>query len=143
MKKYFTLMASTSLLVLSALSGCAQKLAQKDVPAAVQQHFSKQFPGAQASWEKEKDKLEGNFKQNGKECSVLYDMKGNLLESEVAISQQELPAAAVAYIQKHYAGKKIKETARITDAKGAITFEVEVSGKDVIFDEKGNFVKIN
>lgn len=143
MKKYVMSFVSSSLLLLFVLTGCAQKVSQKDVPAAVLQHFSKQFPGTQAKWEKEKDKLEGNFKQNGKACSVLYDMQGHLLESEIAIPANELPAPATAYVTKNYSGKKIKETARITDANGKITYEVEIGGKDLIFDEKGNFVKVN
>jgi hypothetical protein len=46
-----------------------------------------------------------------------------------------------AYIAKHHAGKKIKEAAEIVDAKGKKTYEAEVGGKDLIFDEKGQFIK--
>jgi hypothetical protein len=32
---------------------------------------------------------------------------------------------------------------RVVNAAGAVSFEAEVKGKDLIFDEKGNFLKVN
>lgn len=53
-----------------------------------------------------------------------------------------MPAHISIYIKQHYSGTKINEAGKITDAKGAIIYEAEVKGKDLIFDEKGNFLKI-
>lgn len=36
---------------------------------------------------------------------------------------------------------KIILSCKVTDAKGKMFYETEVNKKDVIFDEKGNFVK--
>ena len=36
---------------------------------------------------------------------------------------------------------KISETAKITKADGTVVFEVEVKGKDLLFDAKGNIIK--
>lgn len=69
--------------------------------------------------------------------SVLYDINGNLLETEVPIAFTELPAAAQAMLK----GKKVKEAAKITNAKGAVTYEAEVKHKDILFDAQGNPVK--
>jgi hypothetical protein len=59
----------------------------------------------------------------------------------VEIKIDELPANAKAYVAKHYAGQKIKEAAKITDSKGVVTYEAEVKGKDLIFDNTGKFLK--
>jgi hypothetical protein len=44
-------------------------------------------------------------------------------------------------VKNHEGGATIKEAARITDANGKTTYEAEVRGKDLIFDEKGNYLK--
>jgi len=44
-------------------------------------------------------------------------------------------------LPKNIRAKKIKEAAKITDAKGVVTYEAEVTGKDLIFDASGKFLK--
>lgn len=44
---------------------------------------------------------------------------------------------------QHSKGAKITEAGKIADAKGTVFYEAEVHEKDLLFDEKGNFVKIN
>ena len=51
-----------------------------------------------------------------------------------------LPASVRDYVTKHHTGKKIKEAAEIVNAHGKKTYEAEVGGKDLIFDEKGQFI---
>jgi hypothetical protein len=41
------------------------------------------------------------------------------------------------------AGVKITEAGKVTDAKGRTRYEAEVKGKDMLFDEKGNFIKFD
>ncbi len=55
--------------------------------------------------------------------------------------QSELPTAVVVYIKDHYKGKSIKESAKIVKQDGTTTFEAEVDGKDVLFNEQGTFLK--
>ena len=58
-----------------------------------------------------------------------------------AISQSELPKPVISYVKEHYNGAKITEAGKVADAQGKLSYEAEVKGKDVIFDEGGNFVK--
>ncbi len=58
-----------------------------------------------------------------------------------AIPVNELPPPVLTYVKKHY-HSKITEAGRVTDAHGKITYEAEVNRKDIIFDEKGNFIKV-
>jgi len=119
----------------------AQKLQEKDVPVQVKTSFQKQFPDAkETKWEKEKGNYEAEYEMKETDCSVLIDASGNILEKEVEISLIELPAKAKEFVSKNYSGQKIKEAAKITDAKGIITYEAEVKGKDLLFDSYGNFI---
>jgi hypothetical protein len=119
----------------------AQKLDPSEVPAAVKAAFAKKYPRATAKWERENGKYEAAFKQKGHTMSALFDTNGTMAESEIDIKVGDLPAATLAYVKEHYKGKIIKEASRITKADGTINYEADVSGKDVIFDESGKFVK--
>lgn len=120
----------------------AQKVSDKEVPAEVKSALQKSHPKAKdLKWEKEKGNYEAGFEVGETDYSVLIDASGKILETEVEIKIDELPANAKAYVAKHYAGQKIKEAAKITDSKGVVTYEAEVKGKDLIFDNTGKFLK--
>ena len=122
----------------------AQEVQHNDVPASAQQSFQKQFPAAKnVKWEKEDGNYEAGFTVNGKKTSVVITPSGNILETETEMSSNSLSASIRAFITKNYPGQKIKEAAKITDAKGIVTYEAEISGKDLIFDSKGKFLKEN
>jgi hypothetical protein len=113
------------------------------VPAAVKSALAKKYPEAtKVGWEKEKGNYEANWGgRSGEDNSVQFTPAGNFIEIVKAIPVSELPAPVIAYIKTHYKSVKITEAGRVTDAKGKIFYEAEVNRKDLIFDEKGNFVK--
>jgi hypothetical protein len=120
----------------------AQKLKDKEIPAAVISAFQKAYPQiTKVSWEKENGHYEAEFDAGKIENSVLFDAGGNILETETEIAATALPARAKNYLSEHYPSKSVKEAAKITDTKGTVTYEAEVGGKDLIFDESGNFIK--
>lgn len=120
----------------------AQKMQDKDVPATVKTTFQKQYPDAkELKWEKENGNFEVEFELKETEYSVLLDASGNILETEIEISIDALPSNAKDYVLKNHSGQKIKEAAKITDAKGTVTYEAEIKGIDLIFDSNGNFIK--
>ena len=129
-------------IIATGLSASAQKLATSKVPDAVKSSFSKKYPGITATWEKEGGKYEAGFKKNNHTMSALFEANGTMTESEVGIKVSDLPRAVITYVKEQYKGKTIKEGAQITKADGTINFEAEVDGKDVIFDAKGNFLKV-
>ncbi|HAH25034.1 MAG TPA: hypothetical protein DCL77_14980, partial [Prolixibacteraceae bacterium] len=104
------------------------------------------FPAAQkVKWSVEKPgEFEAEYKLNGVESSVLLDAKGNILETEEEIKEGELPQGVKASIAKDFAGYKLDEIEKATDAKGTITFEMEASkGKDkleISFDSNGKLM---
>lgn len=123
----------------------AQSKKQLTVPGAVKTALMQKYPAAaKTTWEKEKGNYEANWGgKSGEDMSVQFTPAGVFVEQVQAIKVSALPTAIPAYVQQHYKGVKITEAGKVTDAKGGNYFEAEVKGKDLVFDEKGNFVKVD
>ena len=134
-----------ALLLAGTLNGivAAQDLKDKDVPSSVKAAFAKKYPNAtKVSWEKEKGNYEANWGgKSGEDNSAVFTPSAIFVEIVVAIPINQLPASVASYVKQHYKGAKIKEAGKITDAAGTHMFEAEIEGKDLIFDEKGVFIK--
>ena len=139
--KRFLLCGLTELLLTAAV--CAQDLKAAQVPPAVRAALVKKYPSAtKVGWEKEKGNYEANWGGRSKEdSSVTFTPEAAFVEIVVAIRVADLPAGVATYVKAHYPASKIKEAGRVVDAAGKVSFEAEIMGKDLIFDEKGNFVK--
>jgi hypothetical protein len=123
----------------------AQRLKDADVPAAAKAALMKNYPAAtHVSWEKEKGNYEANWGgKSGEDNSVMFTPGGAFVERVVAIPVADLPAGVAVYVRAHYHGAKITEAGKVTDAQGRTRYEAEVKGKDLLFDEKGDFIKID
>ncbi len=128
-------------------TACAQKVKETEVPKAVVTSFQTHFKEVKVkSWDKEKDgSYEAEFDWNKVETSATFSPDGKLQETEQEIKVSELPKTVTDYVAKNYAGHKIAEAAKITDAAGKMTYEAEVKKDkeemDLLFDDKGNFIK--
>ena len=123
--------------------GCAQKIDAIRVPDPVKTSFSRIYPSAtNTNWEIEKGNYEVEFLNVGSRMASVFRADGTIVETEVNIKVNELPSKSLAYIKAQYKGKQIKEAAKITKANARINFEAEVDGKDLIFDESGNFLQV-
>lgn len=134
------------LFLLTAVAGItvanAQKIQEKSIPEPVKSGLQKRFPDVKnVKWEKEGGNYEAGFKQQGTNYSVLLTSAGDIIETEVGMAADALAAPIKDYVAKNYPGQKIKEAAKITDEKGMVTYEAEVKGKDLIFDDAGKFIK--
>jgi Putative beta-lactamase-inhibitor-like, PepSY-like len=124
----------------------AQKMKDTEIPKAVKDAFAKKYTGSKAEkWEKEGADYEVEFHLNKTESSAVFEADGTFKELEQAIKIAELPKTVTDYCTKTYAGYKLSEAAKITDATGKLMYEAEMKkGKehfDLIFDEKGGFSK--
>jgi len=138
MKKTSVIVAATIL----TLSVHAQKIKDNEVPELVKEAFKRQYSDVKVSeWEMEKGNYEAEFKKDGSEQSVVIDANGKILETEVEIKIDQLPAKVKDYIFKTYKNARIREASKITDSKGTITYEAEINRKDLIFDANGEFIK--
>ena len=112
------------------------------VPATVKAKFASLYPKVtEVKWGFEDKNYEAEFDVNKVETSATFNAAGNLLETETEIAVSELPKPVLAYFTKTVMGETIKEAAKITDAKGVVTYEAEVKGVDYLFDKDGNFIK--
>jgi hypothetical protein len=123
----------------------AQDLKTKDVPANVKAAFAKKYPESakfKVSWEKEKGNFEANWGgKSGEANSAVFTPAAEFVELVVSIPVSALPATVAPYVKAHYK-KSIAEAGKVTNASGKLFYEAEVKGeKDLIFDEKGKFVK--
>lgn len=143
MKKYALLLLTGIFSVTAHLH--AQKKQEKPIQPSKQakEAFETRFAHAtQISWEKEgSSDFEVNFKNGNKEMSAVFDAQGKWKETETEMPAKALPAKAIAYLNQHYAGKKIEEVAKIEKADGTINYEAEVNKKDILFDAGGQFIK--
>jgi hypothetical protein len=130
-------------IVLAILNVKAQDLKTKDVPAVVKSALAKKYPeAAKVSWEKEKGNYEANWGgKSGEDNSVTFTPSGAFINIVKAISVSDLPKSVAPYVKEHYKGAKIHEAGKVTDAAGKTTYEAEIKGGDLIFDENGNFLK--
>jgi hypothetical protein len=121
----------------------AQTVKESQVPMAVKSALKSKYADAKGiQWEKEKGNYEANWGgKSNEDQSVQFSPKGEFIEMVKAIPVSQLPAPVLSYVKAHYKGAKITEAGKVTDAKGKLSYEAEVNKKDIIFDEKGNFVK--
>ena len=140
MKKALTI---TAVVALAVGSLQAQDLKTKDVPAVVKEALAKKYPeAAKVTWEKEKGNYEANWGgKSGEDNSVQFTPAGAFIEMVKAIPVTDLPKNVALYIKGHYNNAKIREAGKVTDAAGKTMYEAEIKGKDLIFDENGNFIK--
>ncbi|RTL47635.1 MAG: hypothetical protein EKK39_13870 [Sphingobacteriales bacterium] len=140
-----TYVMSVAFLVFTAVSCLAQDLKKSEVPQQVQNACAQKFSEsshAKIAWEKEKGNYEANWGgRSGEDNSALFTPAGVFIEIVKAIPVSQLPAGVTQYVQAHEHGAKIKEAGLVTDAKGVVTYEAEIRGKDLIFDKSGKFIK--
>lgn len=141
MKK--ALVSSCAAVLLVAACVKAQDLKASEVPANVKAGFTQKYPAVKkVDWEKEKGNYEANWGgRSHEDSSATFTPAGEFVEIVLAIPVSQLPKAIAPYIKAHYNGANIKEAGRVIDAKGAVSYEAEIKGKDLVFDEKGNFLK--
>ncbi len=116
-----------------------------NVPELVKNEHMKRYPESKSqhiAWETENGNYEANWGgQDGEANSVTYTPSGIFVEIVKAIPLNQLPQSANNYINQHYKTAKFGDIGKVLDAKGKTFYEVEINGKDVIFDVNGNFVK--
>lgn len=119
-------------------------LKKADVPDAVMSAFNSAHPDARdVEWEKEGEYYEVEFEEGRVEMEIVYDIEGNVIETEIEIDVSDLPDAIVKYINDNYSDYKIDEAEKIENGEGVL-YEVEIEYKrselELMFDGNGNFL---
>jgi len=141
MKNLILVIAASALISLNVTAQTS-----KNVPANVKTAFSQKFTKAtDVKWGKEgKAEWEAEFKMDGKSYSANYDLKGEWLETEYAITAKEIPSVVKTVINKDYSAYKMKGSDVSETPKGKvyeITFIKGTKSMEVVFDTTGKIVK--
>ena len=140
MKK--TILAVALVLSASLFAQTESKSKAPKIPANVKAAFEKAYPQVkEAKWEKETPNFEAAYTENKIKKSVVLDAKGKVLTTEYEIPKTSLSKTITDYVTKNYPSKKIKGAAKITDFNNKITYEAQFKAMNLLFDEKGSFIK--
>lgn len=120
----------------------AQTVKEKDVPSVVVKKLQELYPGIRGiKWEMEDGMYEATFKNEKTETSVLLSREALLAVIETEIKPSELPEGIQQALAKDHPSKSVKEAFRITDAKGLVTYEVEIADTEYIFSSEGTLLE--
>lgn len=120
------------------LGAAAQKIRERNVPQSVRNIFHQQFPGIKKTyWGRDSVHYHVAFYTGKAPCTITYDSAGKVIITELQIPVEELPEEARKYIAGKYPNERYRDVGKLTDRNGAITYEVEVKGVVIVFDERG------
>lgn len=120
----------------------AQKCKATAVPVQVKDAFHKEYPThKKCYWGKDSSNYQVSFFTGKAPVAVTYDATGNRIITEKQVPVEELPQGITEYVQKNYPGEIYKNVVQVTDAKGIITYEVQVKNMALEFDAKGNYLE--
>ena len=131
----------TIALIMLSFVSFAQKIKEQNVLQVIKKALSEKFPNVKnVKWDKEENNFEASFKNNNIDNSILFNANGKIIETEIAIEVNQLPKNALQYLNDNFKNQKVKEAAKIITEKGNLIYEAEIKGKDLFFDENGNFI---
>lgn len=71
-------------------------------------------------------------------CAMVVSSAGDVMETERAVAQEKMPAAAMAALVKHYPGAKFSESLLVTTISYEVTVTVNGKSHEVVVNAAGN-----
>lgn len=133
-----------NLILLLALAISACQSSKPEAPASIQNAFKKLHPEATIlQWNDESPVWEAKYKEGNEKGAVSFDANGEVTETELVIDEIQLPnsPSIPEYVKANYPGEKIKGCEKITLASGTVTYEIQITGKELVFDAEGKFLE--
>lgn len=133
----------TSIICIVLLAACNQAAKTREVPTNISEAFIKLHPNATIlKWNDEHPIWEAKYQDCEEKGAVSFNAKAEVTETELVISENLLPNASVIpdYIKTHYPNEKIKGCEKITKADGTIIYEIQITGKEIVFDGSGKYL---
>jgi hypothetical protein len=131
------------LLIASVLTANAQKIESDRVPVEVTNSFKAMFGTATVTgWELENQLYEATYMLGGTESAAIYQANGRFVQYENKVAASNVPEAARKYMATHYPNMKIVDYTQIKNVAGAISYEIDGTDADYLFDDKGNFISV-
>jgi hypothetical protein len=118
-----------------------------EIPEAVKEAFSTQYPGAEnVTYEDNLVSVQVHFQKNGEKMVAAYNNKGRWKNTEKELSYDQLPEAVKDGFQKSkYADWKVSEVKLIYQPGGADRYRIkaeknDIKKKNVYFNKSGRLV---
>jgi len=122
-----------------ALSACTS---ERKPDARIVAAFKTMHPSATVErWLDEPPNWEAKYTDGSEHGAVSFDATGKVVETELVIPAEALPTAAGEHIKEHYPAERVQGVERITRMNGTVTYEVQVTGKELVFDADGRFLE--
>jgi len=123
--------------------GCNQHSKHREAPDDIVAAFKKHHPNATIlKWNDESPVWEAKYTDEKEKGAVTYDKDANIIETELVIEESELPhqPAIPEYIKTKYPGEKIQSCEKVEKKDGTITYEIQITGKEIVFDAAGKYL---
>lgn len=121
----------------------AQISKSRTVPVNILKAFQKSHPKATIlKWNDEPPIWEAKYKDGDKTGAISYNLKAKITETELVIPKNQLPnkLAIPDFIKSKYPNEKIQRCEKVEKANGVITYEIQITGKEIIFDTNGKYL---
>ncbi len=130
------------ILFLTTSISCEQKFETWQIPKKVVHNFKKQHPHIDADWETEDSVFEATFTSGGEDVSLLYNMAGDLLQTENTIKISAVPDGIKNYLAENKKDQKVTKARKITKDNGEINYNVMLDRQRLTFTEEGKLIKM-
>lgn len=147
----FMLSAKLMLFVMSlfCVTTFAQKVKPEDVPQAVKTNFSTEFPNAKVKeWQSAGDKFVVLYKDDGATQKTYLTKAGEVVETKISISKQELPGFINDYLAVEYPSSDVTISELVQKPKEKDTYYIALKRlgvgtglvSEVVFSSEGKVV---
>jgi hypothetical protein len=121
----------------------AQVMEVKQVPGVVVTTFQSTYPSvSNVQWRKAGNYYVADYNENNNDMYVEYDPSGKVIETGEGVDASSYPAPLTTYVKTKYKDDKIKKVYRVKDANGKTIWKGKVKEDYLIFDENGNYIRM-
>jgi len=131
-------------LLLFSMTGAlhAQLIPEDQVPLLIRRTLARKHPDAQnLEWERAEPYYEAIFTLNKIHRAIKFDTQGRVAETEAGMPVSKIPAPIVRYMKTHYPSERIQAAETVTKADGTKSYEIRITGMEVVFDTVGKFLE--
>jgi hypothetical protein len=126
-----------------SLFACNQASKTRQVPTSISEAFTKLHSNATIlKWNDEPPIWEAKYRDGEEKGALSFNDKAEVVETELVITENQLPNASVIpdYIKSYYPNENIQGCEKITKQNGTNTYEIQITGKEIVFDGEGKYL---
>jgi hypothetical protein len=111
----------------------------KYIPYPVSASFAQSFPLVnEVNWVKGNNFYEARYDARFRENVAMFDLSGNLIATGSRIRSKDLPPVVRNFTSTNYPGKRIRKSIALFFNDGKkVSYEIQISGVNVLLDEEG------